>query len=596
MPLRTSLLCAFFIPFLTVHAFANLVAYDDVDANAGQLHGVSTGWNFYSWDVQNGDTTTFAVRSPGLAFSNLLVAGNAASGGGQYLSSGIGIRMPAPWDTANEWVPYRYDASGQYMAGLDGTTLWASMLVSQWADSDDFTISFHEGNIRWLEGNVGLRIKPAAGVWRMEQKNGPSVSTGVARIPGHNYLMVCKMEFINTSTDRVTLYVNPTPGLSAPDVNGTVINTSSNFYFRSIMFNPGQNRYLGFLDEMRFGSTYADVVPAGAEYAGSDPDPFRIYLIGNSVTDQVNYDGFRLMGVAEQHVHCWGRHVIPGSPLDYIWNNPGSGFQESPYAYYPTALPNWHWQAVSLQPFDRQLASDTNYCSRFIDLARTNPANADTQFYIYSRWPRKNDDGTLDYAAKWLRHYTGGGQTEESREYFELLVDALRVAYPAIAKPIRMVPVGDVLYELDKRMEAGQVPGFSDVCDVYSDGIHFNATGQFIVATTFFATMYKENPRGLPVPSNFGTIASAVVAQIQDAAWEVVSTHKYSGVGRAGDFEPDGDVDWFDVESFFDVWLDNDCDDTNGYCGSADINKDGTVDFADFAALAANYGAKPWSP
>jgi len=596
--IRSRIFCVglFALSLLVGSVQAGLVAYDDVDANVGPLHAVTTGWNFSAWDVQNANNVSYAVRSPGLGLGYLQVAGNCAAGGGDYLSSGIGISMPAPWSPSNEWVPWRYDASGQYMAGADGTTLWGSMLISQWAESGDFTVSFHDSGIRWAEGSVALRIKPASGVWKMEQKNGPTVSTGIARIPGQNYLMVLKMEFINTSTDRVTLYINPTPGLSAPDVNGTVIDTNSNFYFRSLMFYPGQNRYVGFIDEMRFASSYADVAPAGPNYAPLPPDPFRAYLIGNSVTDQINYDGLRLMAVGRGHVHCWGRHVILGSPLDNIWSNPASGFNTDPYGYYPNALPNYHWSAVSLQPFDRQLANDTNYCSRFIDLTRTNPANADTQFYIYSRWPRKDPNGALNYDAKWLRAYTGGGQTEESRDYFQQLVNALRGVYPTIEKPIRMVPVGDTLYELNQRMKAGQVLGFTDVCQVYDDGIHFNSTGQFIVGTTYLATLYKEDPRGTSVPGSYGSIDPNVVWQIQDAAWKVVSTHQYSGVGRAGDFEPDGDVDWVDVASFFDVWLEIDCDESNGYCDSADINKNGTVDFADFAALAANYGAKPWSP
>jgi hypothetical protein len=85
----------------------------------------------------------------------------------------------------------------------------------------------------------------------------------------------------------------------------------------------------------------------------------------------------------------------------------------------------------------------------FIDLALKNPENANTQFYIYSRWPRRNeqktkgDDGkettsySLDYAAKWNRPYTGGWDgTEETKQYFEKLADALRKEYPQRKGPI----------------------------------------------------------------------------------------------------------------------------------------------------------------
>ena len=99
----------------------------------------------------------------------------------------------------------------------------------------------------------------------------------------------------------------------------------------------------------------------------------------------------------------------------------------------------------------------------------------------------------------------------------------LLVAVPAIHaqgypnKPIRMVPVGDVLYELDKRMEQGQVPGYTDIIELYSDGIHFTNAGSYIVGLTFFTTLYKDDPNGLPVPTQYGTsITAPQAAAFQD--------------------------------------------------------------------------------
>jgi len=330
--------------------------------------------------------------------------------------------------------------------------------------------------------------------------------------------------------------------------------------------------------------------PASAE-------TFSVYFVGNSVTDQINYGGLDAMAEAQGHTHLWGRDMIPGAPLEWLWNHPADGFQEPPYGLYPNALPNYEWDAISLQPFDRLLDNDVNYAGRFIDLALSNPANADCQFYIYSRWPRKNSDGTLDYDALWLREYTGGwDNTNETRDYFETLTYALRDKYPALAKPILMVPAGDVLYELNQRMKAGQVPGFTDVCDVYADGIHFNNIGQYVVGTTYYATLYKEDPAGLAVPPDYGTIVPAVVAQIQDAVWDVVNGHTLSGVVRKGDFEPDGDVDLTDLVFFTDRWPFSDCNDANDFCGGADLNKDSRVFFDDFALLAQNWRLVPYSP
>jgi hypothetical protein len=57
--------------------------------------------------------------------------------------------------------------------------------------------------------------------------------------------------------------------------------------------------------------------------------------------------------------------------------------------------------------------------------------------------------------------------------------------------------VGDVLLELDARMKAGKLPGYTEIAQVYVDGIHFNNVGSYVVGTTFYATLFRDDPRGL---------------------------------------------------------------------------------------------------
>jgi hypothetical protein len=257
----------------------------------------------------------------------------------------------------------------------------------------------------------------------------------------------------------------------------------------------------------------------------------RVYHVGNSVTDTINYEGLRQLAQSRGHQYVFGRHMIPGAPLSWIWEHPEDGFSEEPFGYYPNALPNYQWDVLTLQPFDRNLDGndgDVVMAKNYINLAL--PKSPNLRIYIYSRWPRRDEDGSLDVDSKWLREYTGGWDgTQETKDYFERLTLELRKAYPKIQERILMVPVGDVLYELEQRMKAGQVPGYSSITQVYSDGIHFNEVGSYIVGCTFYATLYKENPKGLAAnPYNVNN--PELVSQIQDAVWKVVSTHRFSGV------------------------------------------------------------------
>ena len=264
---------------------------------------------------------------------------------------------------------------------------------------------------------------------------------------------------------------------------------------------------------------------------GASRKTLRVYHIGNSVTDTINYNGLRQLAENRGNKHIFGRHMIPGAPLSWIWEHPGSGFREEPFGYYPNALTNYQWDALTLQPFDRHLDGkdgDIAMAKNFINLALKKSPNL--RIYVYSRWPRKDKDGSLDFEGKWRRKYTGGWDgTEETRDYFERLTQELRTAYSKFQDCIFLIPVGDVLNELNRRMKAGKVLGYSSIAQVYSDGIHFNNIGSFIVGCTFYATLYHENPKGLP-SSPYKVDNPALAATVHDAVWNVVSMHPLTGV------------------------------------------------------------------
>ena len=128
----------------------------------------------------------------------------------------------------------------------------------------------------------------------------------------------------------------------------------------------------------------------------------------------------------------------------------------------------------------------------FIDLAL--PKSPELQVYVYARWPRQGKGRTYD--TSWLKKYTGGwDNTNETKDYFERLTLELRKAYPKLKKPILMVPVGHVMHGLNQRMKAGKVPGYTDIKQLFADGIHLNNVGSYVVGCTYFATLYKQNPR-----------------------------------------------------------------------------------------------------
>lgn len=254
-----------------------------------------------------------------------------------------------------------------------------------------------------------------------------------------------------------------------------------------------------------------------------------IYFIGNSVTDSINYTSFEELATGQGKSQPWGRHIILGSPLDNIIGNPASGFQQPPFGYYPNALPNYAWDFLSLQPFDRSLVSDVASMNTLITTATTgNPANAASmKVLVFARWPRQSSG---DFDATWNLAYSGttsAGVAVESKAFFEQLTATMRTQHPG---RVFMVPVGHAMYELNQRMKAGQVPGFTHIFQFYDDGIHLKGEGRYLVACAFYATMYGEDPAGLPVPAGYGSISTPVVEAIQDVVWDIVTSNTFSGV------------------------------------------------------------------
>jgi hypothetical protein len=89
--------------------------------------------------------------------------------------------------------------------------------------------------------------------------------------------------------------------------------------------------------------------------ARGDDSPLRAYFVGNSVTATIRYGSLAKLAKSRGHTVKWGRDMIPGAPLSWLWEHSKDGFQEAPFGLYHWALSEYRWDVVSLQLFDRHL-------------------------------------------------------------------------------------------------------------------------------------------------------------------------------------------------------------------------------------------------
>jgi hypothetical protein len=279
----------------------------------------------------------------------------------------------------------------------------------------------------------------------------------------------------------------------------------------------------------------------------------------------------------DQKWKAWETAVPNGDTFEPVENFYGLSPEDWRFGLYDTALTQHKWDKVVLQLYRSNLHDDLEALGNFIDLILTNKATE--RIVLYSTWPRrparKGPDGkrskevdNLDYASEWLGDYaatpeeTGwtAGWKYASRDYVETIVRMLSERYPNLPTPLRVIPGGEVLYELDKAIKANALPGLdalikrspphvpgldSDTTKadgvniLYADGIHLNpmphnapTLGVYAVAMTMFSVLAEQSPVGLPgaVYDLDETEDAELIKAVQELVWRVVSRHPSTGL------------------------------------------------------------------
>lgn len=276
----------------------------------------------------------------------------------------------------------------------------------------------------------------------------------------------------------------------------------------------------------RLSVVIALLLAAGTARASVD---FASYHIGNSLTWDSQPQ--LMAGFAEQlaYEHAGGWHIKSNSSLTTIRQNPNAVdiTPPEPYGLYTSALPNFAWDAVTLQVFsdsDVTIEDEIDSVLAMIDLARSNSANADTRYYIYPGWP-----GRSKLVSHWDRDADVSVQDAfvRRRPYAEFVLEQVRAATDA---EVYLVPVGEVFYEVGLAIERGEIPGYTDDTQLYRDPVHADwGEGRYLASVTTFATLYGADIRGLTHPGR-DDLDPAFLDAFNRIAYDVVQQNPYTGV------------------------------------------------------------------
>lgn len=295
--------------------------------------------------------------------------------------------------------------------------------------------------------------------------------------------------------------------------------------------------------------------------ARAEETPKRIHYFGNSLTDTLLYDYFMKLSGGAGHPLEWKREMAPGVPVNHWWKSK-AGWEKK--------LTEEKWDVVTLQPFGQfelEYEASENFAKFFQE------KQPDIQLYIFAQWhARRTGDWQSDFTKRadyvklgdvaagdwrsgyktqaaessWLENVAASAQKAGSpvklerslKNEYELIVQGLRARVP-MKNPVKLIPVGHVIELLDSKMRAGLVPGYHSPYQLYGDGIHLDNVGSYITACTFYSTIFKTSPVGLPIAEYQANpksntcrtpISDALAKVIQETVWEIVATHPLTGV------------------------------------------------------------------
>lgn len=329
----------------------------------------------------------------------------------------------------------------------------------------------------------------------------------------------------------------------------------------------------------------------------------RSYHIGNSLTWDSRPDwGLGKLAADAGHTLTTGYHIRCNSSLDYIAGHPSDTcVTPNSFGYYTDALLNNTWDAVTLQPFGSAYTPSTprmeyEGAKSLIQLARQNPDNLDTTFYLYTGWMSRTDAAN-DFYSAWHNSSPIDPDADLIRNAasFGWVYDELTNDPDLAGVDLRMIPVGDVLAELDRRMTLGEIPGFAGVEDLYRDDLHMNNLGWFAASNAVLSTLFRFDPTGTPTNNAFvlapGQTESIEItpelgALIQDAVWDVVLSHTHTGF-LPGDLNGDGFVGIADLNVVLGNW-NQAVTPSDDY---ADPSEDGFVGIEDLNTVLGNWNA-----
>ncbi len=216
----------------------------------------------------------------------------------------------------------------------------------------------------------------------------------------------------------------------------------------------------------------------------------RVVMSGHSLTDPIPDMLRPMVQAAGGRGAVIDRSTIPGSPMDWRWNNRASPVDAR----------------HDIADYDLLVLTE-----RVPLLNTMTYHNSPDEALRWARHAWENGAETVLYAS-WTSWVTGDdGEDDEARAGLDFrerlrrewarwqeVQDHVNAHRPDDMPQVDMIPGPPIMLALKDAIAAGTAPGLGDIRDLFRDNIHVNDTGAWLMALAHYAVIYNRDPRDVP--------------------------------------------------------------------------------------------------
>lgn len=293
------------------------------------------------------------------------------------------------------------------------------------------------------------------------------------------------------------------------------------------------------LDRRRF--LQATAALSGGALIGAMPAParasealaMRVIQSGHSLTDPIVPMLARIVaatGAPEARRGRIDRSTVPGSPMDWRWTHRNEYMTDARHdiAGYDMLVITERTPLSNTLPWHDSEEMALTWATHAWTEGR---GGAGAATVLYATWvattsgpeagnPYKDPEGLIPFRDRL--------PLEMAR--WQAIADHANAGRPSGAPAIRVVPGPLVMAAVHDAIAAGSAPGLERIEALFSDEIHLNAQGAYLIALAHLAVIYGLDPRDTPdLPAALDMPAPATAAWMKALVHEVLAAYPDAG-------------------------------------------------------------------